>query len=416
VGDIIIPFHDIEDSLNDQQDEYDTLNAAENRRIEALNSSVEALKAYAGAQAGATDVLKSSEPASLANMEAVGKTSEKTAELTQKLLEIAKSEKIDLTSPEAVDRVQALYEKTLATTSGTLGMSEAQEKYNDATATAKDKTDAFKLSLDALVGVHLSAAEAETKYSENSLSLLTELTKNRALAAGQTDVMSASSIEQTKAINDNNSAIQGNVKSAMDLVNAQYQETGSIETATNTLYGQREALIGVMVQSGYTREAAEEYINRLGLTPDAIQTQVNLDTSQADPKLEGVNKELDKASEGAHGDVTMDTRQAETALGKLGDLWGKFTGAAGGIFGRAMGGPVAGGTAYLVGERGPELFLPGRSGFIVPATQTASLMSGSSTVNVTINHTGLGIDSPRLQRDLVGALQRYTQREGPVRL
>lgn len=416
VGDILIPFHDIEGSLNDQQDAYDTLKQKENARIEALNLTTEALKKYAESQAGVTDALKSSEPASLTNLDTTLKQSEAARVLSQKLLDIAESEKIDLTTPDAVDRVQALYEKTLATTTGTLGMSEAQEKYNDATATAKDKTDAFKLSLDALVGVHLSAAEAETNYSENSLNLLTELTKNRALAAGQTDVMNAKSIEQTKAINDSNSAIQGNVKSVIDLANAQYQETGSLETATATLDSHRDALFKVMVQSGYSEQAANDYINRLGLTPDAIQTQVNLDTSQADPKLAGVNKELDKASEGAHGDVTMDTRQAESALGKLGDLWGKFTGAAGGIFGRAMGGPVAGGTAYLVGERGPELFLPGRSGFIVPASQTASMMSGSSTVNVTINHTGLGIDSPRLQRDLVGALQRYTAREGPVRL
>lgn len=33
---------------------------------------------------------------------------------------------------------------------------------------------------------------------------------------------------------------------------------------------------------------------------------------------------------------------------------------------RAMGGPVAGGKTYLVGERGPELFTAGRSGYITP--------------------------------------------------
>lgn len=44
-----------------------------------------------------------------------------------------------------------------------------------------------------------------------------------------------------------------------------------------------------------------------------------------------------------------------------------FAGAAGGIAGaRAMGGPVAGGKSYLVGERGPELFTPNSSGFITP--------------------------------------------------
>ena len=33
---------------------------------------------------------------------------------------------------------------------------------------------------------------------------------------------------------------------------------------------------------------------------------------------------------------------------------------------RAAGGPVSPGKAYLVGERGPEIFAPGQSGSIIP--------------------------------------------------
>jgi len=47
---------------------------------------------------------------------------------------------------------------------------------------------------------------------------------------------------------------------------------------------------------------------------------------------------------------------------------------------RAMGGPVAGGTPYIVGEKGPELFMPGRSGTVIPNNS----LSGSST-NVVVN-------------------------------
>ena len=50
---------------------------------------------------------------------------------------------------------------------------------------------------------------------------------------------------------------------------------------------------------------------------------------------------------------------------------------------RAMGGPVTAGRPYMVGERGPELFVPGRSGGIVPNGQ----MGGGVTVNQTINLT-----------------------------
>lgn len=50
----------------------------------------------------------------------------------------------------------------------------------------------------------------------------------------------------------------------------------------------------------------------------------------------------------------------------------KLIGAALGLPGRATGGPVSGGAAYLVGERGPELFVPTASGRIeAPAAGAA---------------------------------------------
>lgn len=47
---------------------------------------------------------------------------------------------------------------------------------------------------------------------------------------------------------------------------------------------------------------------------------------------------------------------------------------------KAAGGPVAGGTPYIVGEKGPELFVPGRGGTIVP-----NHAMGGGTTNVVVN-------------------------------
>lgn len=47
-----------------------------------------------------------------------------------------------------------------------------------------------------------------------------------------------------------------------------------------------------------------------------------------------------------------------------------------GLNARALGGPVSGGNPYLVGERGPELFVPSVSGSIVPNNSVGSFMSG----------------------------------------
>lgn len=50
--------------------------------------------------------------------------------------------------------------------------------------------------------------------------------------------------------------------------------------------------------------------------------------------------------------------------GGHGELLTALAGAVGGLAGRATGGPVAPGVAYVVGERGPELFVPTSSGRI----------------------------------------------------
>ena len=73
---------------------------------------------------------------------------------------------------------------------------------------------------------------------------------------------------------------------------------------------------------------------------------------------------------------------ASTPLGAGGGTVGKFgtLGPNYGIPQRAKGGPVSSGQTYMVGERGPELFVPGRSGTIVANDK----MGGGST-NVVVN-------------------------------
>ena len=53
---------------------------------------------------------------------------------------------------------------------------------------------------------------------------------------------------------------------------------------------------------------------------------------------------------------------------------------------RETGGPVDAGGRYLVGERGPELFMPGSSGTIVP--------NGGGSTSVTIAAGAVQINSP----------------------
>jgi len=52
---------------------------------------------------------------------------------------------------------------------------------------------------------------------------------------------------------------------------------------------------------------------------------------------------------------------------------------------RAAGGPVSANSPYIVGEKGPELFMPGSSGSIVPNNALGGNSGGGVTINQTIN-------------------------------
>lgn len=81
-----------------------------------------------------------------------------------------------------------------------------------------------------------------------------------------------------------------------------------------------------------------------------------------------------------------------------------------GLPGRATGGPVGPGNAYLVGERGPEVFVPTSSGRVVP---NGGGSGRDVRVNIAVRGSG-GEDGPRMlarsarqvARAVRGALER----------
>jgi phage-related minor tail protein len=82
---------------------------------------------------------------------------------------------------------------------------------------------------------------------------------------------------------------------------------------------------------------------------------------------------------GGGGGKLSNLSAPSTISNPLGDLSGI------GLPYKATGGPVAGGMPYIVGEKGPELFMPGRSGAIVPNN---ALGGGSTNVVVNVDASG----------------------------
>lgn len=83
---------------------------------------------------------------------------------------------------------------------------------------------------------------------------------------------------------------------------------------------------------------------------------------------------------------------------------------------RADGGPVARDQAYLVGEQGPEVFVPGRAGVIVPndalGASGSAIGGGGNTYQITVQ-TGVG-DPRQIGEQVVSYIKRFEAASGPV--
>mgnify|MGYP002507774941 FL=1 len=92
---------------------------------------------------------------------------------------------------------------------------------------------------------------------------------------------------------------------------------------------------------------------------------------------------------------------SSTPLGAGGGMVGKFGtfGPNYGIAQRALGGPVSAGSPYLVGERGPELFMPSRGGSIIPNN---ALGGGGTSVVVNIDASGSSVQGDQAQSRQLG--------------
>lgn len=88
--------------------------------------------------------------------------------------------------------------------------------------------------------------------------------------------------------------------------------------------------------------------------------------------------------------------QKAASLG-IGGVVSKVAGAVGNVLGigkKAGGGPVGGGTPYLVGEQGPEMFVPSGNGRIIPNGSLGAMAGGGGvTINVSGNTFGANLDA-----------------------
>ena len=157
-----------------------------------------------------------------------------------------------------------------------------------------------------------------------------------------------------------------------------------IKNATENEIAYRERLIAVF------KSEAEPLAARIaeGLRLiDQLEAEGAVSKELAD-QLRAVAQEASAGSSATKslGDAAGQAAKSFDGLGEaLGDLPSWFEGATDQALKpekRASGGPVTSGLPYIVGERGPELFVPGGSGRILPSGSFGD--GGTTVVNVTV--------------------------------
>jgi len=257
---------------------------------------------------------------------------DEAANLQRQFDDLGKSEYV--MAQEAINRSKALRDEANTIEGG------------DPLAAARKRNEAKKLELDATK----SLIEIDKKYATAS---------------------EAFGVAQSKLY-------EGNVSVSERLVGLRAQEYQLIQGIANTV--DKSARIDAyekLVPLYEKINALQIEQNRLGNEAGQIIASGFEDAILAGGKLSDVLKQIGR-------DLVRLVFQNVVTAPLASSIGGAINAAFGGF--RATGGPVSGGTPYIVGERGPELFVPRASGSIV-SNSNMNQGGGSASSSINVNYT-----------------------------
>lgn len=227
-------------------------------------------------------------------------------QIHDQLDKIATQEKIDPVTSEGAAKLKDLATQAMIASPATLELRDAFVQVAQASSTAEDAVKAYKQALDALIGVHISSMQAENQFAQ----ALDGLKGKLSAGVNLMDAYNAKNREAREAVLTAASA-------ALDHAVAVYQETGSLATANGVLGFHREQLINSMTATGMSRQAAEQYITTLNLTPKNIETLARLNKDQASAAAIELQGQVNEAARPRTGEIVILTGQAQGSLAAL---------------------------------------------------------------------------------------------------
>jgi hypothetical protein len=293
---------------------------------------------------------------------------------------------------EAAAKKIESYIDSLKREAATLGFNAEQIKRYEAAQLNLNATQ--RIAVDALIG----KIEAY-KEEEQRLKALDEALKEH------DEILKRSAdleLETLQEVQQEQEAFANTISSYVDSVERAIDPT--IELADNIGRLQSALSLGLIDSEQFNR--LEEFIQKTYDKSQQVTDEITEFWIQAARNMQSAMSDLFfDAMQGKLGDLatsfkrTIDRMVSELIasqllnfltgdFGRTGQLGGIVGDLFGGIVGRYTGGPVTQNSPYLVGERGPELFVPSTSGRVIDANTTRS-MGGGVTVqnNFTIQGT-----------------------------
>jgi hypothetical protein len=243
-----------------------------------------------------------------------------------------------------------------------------------------DELDFHILNLEALKA-KAETQELERKIQEKINQLLERRLELEGKAKEAKDAARDAAKTDRDRLDDAIEAIQGQINTLMDPVN---QLIALSESLGNSF---AESFRGIVDGSMSAQQALANLFQRtadhfLDMAAEMIAAQIKM-------KILGIGMQFFGG-----GGAPVDIHGSNvTEVLNSGDLYNP----ANSVFARANGGPVGAGRPYMVGERGPELFIPGAQGNIVPN----NAMGGSNIV-VNVDASGSSVEGNADQASQLG--------------
>jgi hypothetical protein len=286
-----------------------------------------------------------------------------------------------------------------------------------AAATAKgDLTAVSDLTIQ-LEAVHTAITKAglDTRNVEKQ----SALDKEKALIAAETAAVSGGAVDQTAsqkaAIEAQIAELEKKDKADKALAAAELARTTAWEKAQGEAFGDTPTGMAGLMAGAVT--AGSNLMIALKADFAGIMTALQ-------PVLDGFKWIVDNLSNLQLGFGLFTSASERQSVRDQGGLLGQALSFVGqlpgqvlkdmGIIPKAAGGPVSANTPYIVGENRPEVFIPDRSGTIVPSVPGGgvTISPGAIVVNVNGPWDPYGVAAQQIARSLLPGLKRELSRQG----